>query len=134
MIFTPKDLEVTAKTVYGEARGEPEGGRVAVAWVIRNRAETQYGGDTPEEVCMRPAQFSCWNPNDPNLPKLKYLNTQSEGFRQCLLATAMVFADLVPDPTNGCRHYLVAGTDASWIEGQEPEIKIGNHVFYKGIK
>jgi len=134
MIYTPKDLEVTAKTVYGEARGEPEGGKVAVAWVIRNRAETQYRGGTPEEVCLRPAQFSCWNPGDPNLPKLKYLNTQSEGFRQCLLAVAMVFADLVDDPTNGSRHYHVAGLNVNWAEGEEPEIKIGNHVFYKGIK
>lgn len=134
MMFTPRDLEITARTVYGEARGEPEGGRVAVAWVIRNRAEAGYRGNTPEEVCLKPKQFSCWNADDPNASKLKYLNTQSEGFRQCLLATAMVFADLVDDPTNGSRHYLVAGTNASWIEGQEPEIKIGNHVFYKGIK
>jgi len=133
MMFTAEDLVTTAKTVYGEARGEPEGGRVAVAWVIRNRAETGYRGDKPADVCMKPFQFSCWNANDPNLSKLKYLNTQSEGFRQCLLAVAMVFADLVPDPTNGSRHYHVAGLSVNWAEGKEPEVKIGNHLFYKGI-
>ena len=35
------DMDVAARTVYGEARGEPDEGKIAVAWVIRTRAANQ---------------------------------------------------------------------------------------------
>ncbi|MGH3756111.1 MAG: cell wall hydrolase, partial [Pseudonocardiaceae bacterium] len=62
-----KDWEVMGRTLYGEARGEPFDGLVAVAWVIRNRAESpRWWGRDVKGVCLHPLQFSCWNETDPN--------------------------------------------------------------------
>lgn len=53
------DIEIVAKTLFGEARGEGEMGLKGVASVIWNRA----GGDISKlkSVCLKPKQFSCWN-------------------------------------------------------------------------
>lgn len=39
--YTERDLQLIANAVYGEARGEPYEGQVAVAAVILNRLESQ---------------------------------------------------------------------------------------------
>lgn len=49
-----------ALTIYGEARGESYGAKVAVAWVIRNRVESPRYPDTYREVALQPGQFPCW--------------------------------------------------------------------------
>lgn len=33
------DIDVLARTIWGEARGEGLGGQIAVGWCIRNRVE-----------------------------------------------------------------------------------------------
>lgn len=69
--ITPRaftDWMYMAKTVFGEARGENEASRKAVAWVIRNRVEDprkRFGSSVPE-VCTARLQFSAWNPGDMN--------------------------------------------------------------------
>lgn len=42
--LSERDLSIAALTIYGEARGEPYAGKVAVAWVIRNRTEADIHG------------------------------------------------------------------------------------------
>jgi N-acetylmuramoyl-L-alanine amidase len=55
------DLTAMALTLYGEARGEPIEGKIAVAMVIRNRVLAHYRGATSyAEVCLAKDQFSCW--------------------------------------------------------------------------
>jgi N-acetylmuramoyl-L-alanine amidase len=63
----PDDVDVMARTIMGEARGEANQGKAAVGWVISNRvsAGTWYSGSV-FEVCRKPYQFSCWNVGDPN--------------------------------------------------------------------
>ncbi|MES2252810.1 MAG: cell wall hydrolase, partial [Pseudomonadota bacterium] len=76
-IETMGDIDILARTIYGEARGEygrVDGGLaalIAVGNVIVNRTQQQtWFGRTVRDVCLKPYQFSCWNRNDPNLPKL----------------------------------------------------------------
>ena len=70
MEYRLEDVLALARTLWGECRGEPKIGQIAVAWVILNRAE-QPGwwskshteaimDDTIEAVCLCPHQFSCW--------------------------------------------------------------------------
>ena len=41
------------------------------AWVIRNRADNpRWWGNDITDVCLKKYQFSCWNHNDPNYPRL----------------------------------------------------------------
>jgi len=51
---------VLALTLYGEGRGEPIEGRIAIGSVIRNRVRRRFRGTTYAEVCFWPWQFSCW--------------------------------------------------------------------------
>src|SRR5262245_17380118 len=55
---------IVAATVYGEARGEPVEGQIAVAQVINLRSAKR--DITFQQVCLAPKQFSCWNEGDPN--------------------------------------------------------------------
>lgn len=73
---TLTDREIIALTLWGEARGEPIEGKIAVASVLRNRLLDTRWGLSYERVCLSPKQFSCWNASDPNLPKLKELAAQ----------------------------------------------------------
>ena len=66
------EVDVLARTIWGEARGEGKEGMEAVASVILNRTEIAkrldgyWWGNTIIQVCQKPYQFSCWNKLDPN--------------------------------------------------------------------
>jgi len=51
--------ETAILTIMGEAASEPLEAQIAVAEVIRNRAALR--GQTIEQVCLAPRQFSFWN-------------------------------------------------------------------------
>jgi hypothetical protein len=59
-------LEIAARTVWQEARGEPEEGQRAVAHVIVNRLRDGRWGKSLASVCLADRQFSGWNNSDPN--------------------------------------------------------------------
>ena len=78
------DLPVMARTVFGEARGEPHEGRLAVAHVILNRARSGGWWDAGvSEVCLKRWQFSCWNPGDPNRPRLFQIELDDRDLLGC---------------------------------------------------
>lgn len=123
---------VAARTIYGEARGELDDGKRAVAHVIRNRAAnpTRYGA-TPAGVCLAKMQFSCWNPDDPNRRLLIDVSDEDSVLQTCL--RAWLDSEKESDPTGGSTHYLVTGTYVRWAEGVAPFVAIGRHSFYRGI-
>ena len=55
------DYKILLLTVSGEARGESKEGQVAVAWVLKNRANkinNSWGGNTLAGVCQHSEQVS----------------------------------------------------------------------------
>lgn len=135
MNVTAEDIDTLARTVFGEARGETRLGQIAVAHVILNRvkAESWYG-DSIEEVCRKPWQFSCWNENDPNLSKLKAADLGDEAFRKCMFAALGAISGWFPDPTEGSRHYHTKGVSPEWSRGKTPVCTIGVHRFFNDIR
>lgn len=133
------DLDITARTVWGEARGESFQGQLAVAWVIANRAAAQIRGKTPREVCLSPWQFSVWNAADPNLKRLASLSMDSEpGLLNAYAAAAAALSRVMPDPTQGATdYYAVArppGVDVwppPWAADYIPTVRIGGHQFMR---
>ena len=130
------DLEIMAKTVYGEARGESHEGREAVAHVILNRVLKNNGkrfGNSIVKVCLAAWQFSTWNAGDINTRKLLQLTTIDDVvYRECIEAclTAM---DSEDDPMLGSDHYHIKGINPTWADGARVAVTIGNHFFYNDI-
>lgn len=132
------DLEIAARTVWGEARGESQQGREAVAWVLRNRVEAttgQFREDvSPADAALKPWHFSVWNAGDPNRLKMQALALADPVLLACLAAVATAWAaDRSADPTGGARHYHAAGITPAWAEGRRPSARIGRHLFYADV-
>lgn len=140
------DIEVLARTAFGEARGEGDAGLIGVMWCIRNRVDADLGNDGKpdwwgegyEGVCLKPKQFSCWNLSDPNRAKLLAVDDSNDLFRHIKDLAGRVIRGEVPDPTNGATHYLTRGLFLSapsdhWCHSKPPCAQIGQHVFFRGV-
>lgn len=133
--FDGEDLHVAALTMIGEARGEPQNGKIGVAWVLRNRAQAVQWPDTIKAVAKQPLQFSTWNESADNLTNLHRMATagwSSDLYRECRAIAAGVFADLLSDPTSGATHYHAESISPSWSADMHTTARIGNHVFLRG--
>lgn len=138
MINTFSDIEIIARTLYGEARGEvPKVGIIgleAVASVIWNRWRTKpgYFGTTPREVCLKPYQFSCWNESDPNFKLLLAPKIQDGTFALCRMVAEEYLCGRGEDVVNGSDHYHALWINPpTWAQGKHPVIDIGTHRFYR---
>ena len=131
--------DVFARTIWGEARGEGQTGMTAVACVVMNRvniARAQPNGDywwgnSILRVCQKPLQFSCWNPNDPNLLQLQSVTTENAEFALATRIAGWAATGSLADPTGGATHYHALSVIPSWASGHTPTAIIGHHVFYK---
>jgi len=123
--------DIAARTIWGEARGETPEGRLAVAFVIRNRVKYGRWGMTPAAVCFANMQFSCWNPGDPNRRKMLELSDTDHVLELCM--EAWLESARLSDTVGGALHYKVRNTYARWAEGSKPYVTIGHHEFYVGI-
>jgi len=131
--MTSSDWDTFGRTLYGEARGEPFDSQVGVAWVILNRVKKQgwYGGNVTE-VCRKPYQFSCWNGNDPNLPIITGITTESPAFRRSLGIAALAESGDLPDPTGGAVNYYADSiAPPTWVAQMVFTVQLGHHRFYK---
>jgi hypothetical protein len=150
-----RDIDVTARTLYGEARGQPLDGIIAVASVVVNRARRGVYGSTPAApegaaflrdaqagaprsgalagVCLRPWQFSCWNARDPNRAVIERVQPGDFIFDVCRLVASLAIRELLPDPTGGATHYHTKGVAPNWSRGKTPSAVIGDHLFFNDI-
>ena len=135
------DVDILARTIYGEARGELVAGKVAVACVILNRvrrARARSGrywwGATVRDVCLRAWQFSCWNVNDPNRAKIETVGPDNRNFQTCLRVARRAIAGTLRDTTHGATHYHNRAVNPPWARGRAPVSEIGGHLFYNNIE
>nr|WP_240041048.1 spore cortex-lytic enzyme [Paenibacillus ginsengarvi] len=118
--FSSQDLKLMANAVYGESRGEPYIGQVAVAAVILNRVQSSSFPNTVSGVIFQPGAFTAvadgqiWlTPND---TAAKAVQDAVNGW----------------DPSGEALYYFNPETATSaWI-WTRPQIKqIGRHIFCK---
>lgn len=128
-------IDTLARTIWGEARGQPLEGQEAVANIVMNRVRKRRPrwGLTVEKVCRAPYQFSCWNSNDPNLAKLTKVDATNPTFSLCLDIARRALNGGLPDRTSGSTHYHTTGVSPSWSSGHAPVVKIGDHLFFNTI-
>jgi spore germination cell wall hydrolase CwlJ-like protein len=125
-------IDVLARTLWGEARGDGSAGMQAVANVVCNRARIGgwWGGDIIT-VCQKPFQFSCWNKDDPNYRKLLAVDDDDLAFVTAQRLARRAVYGALDDITGGATHYHAAGMTPYWAETEKPVAVIGNHIFYK---
>jgi len=131
-----RDFKLLAICIWGEARGEPIEGKIAVGNVVRNRvnANTWYGKDY-KEVILKAKQFSCFNADDPNFEKCLYWAKNpadhDTALLECKWVAIGIIYDYLLDNTIGATHYHQVGHNPWWREGMKETVRIGNHIFYK---
>ncbi|MGN1401213.1 MAG: spore cortex-lytic enzyme [Bacillus sp. (in: firmicutes)] len=116
--FSENDVTLLSQAVYGEARGEPYEGQVAVAAVILNRLEHPSFPNTVTDIIFEPLAFTAVADGQINL-------TPDETARN-----AVIDAINGVDPSEDAIYYFNPATATSkWIWSR-PQIKqIGNHIF-----
>jgi spore germination cell wall hydrolase CwlJ-like protein len=136
---TMTDIDIMARTIYGEARGEYgriDGGMAAligIGNVIVNRvnASTWFGGSI-RDVCLKPYQFSCWNGADANRVKILGVTEEDAIFVQCLDVALGVAEKRYPDLTKGANHYYSSDiAPPKWAANADERVRIGKHRFFK---
>ncbi|MBC8267610.1 MAG: cell wall hydrolase [Rhodospirillaceae bacterium] len=134
------EVELLARTLYGEARGETVRGKEAVACVIVNRVRRArerggyWWGESLGQVCQKPWQFSCWNEGDPNLKKILAVTPENRVFQSCIRIARRAASGAIDDPTRGATHYHSKSVNPPWSRAKAPTAEIGNHLFYTNIE
>ena len=116
--ISQSDLNLLARCVYAEARGEPYNGQVAVAAVVLNRVRSSQFPNTIYGVIYQKNAFTAVNDGQINLTPNQ---TAYNAARDALGGW---------DPTGGCLYYYNPATaTSSWIWSLTVHIKIGKHNF-----
>lgn len=115
------NLDLLARCVYAEARGEPYTGQVAIAAVVLNRVESPSFPNTISGVIYQKGAFTCVSDGQINLmPNQTAYNAARDALNGW-------------DPTNGCLYYYNPATATSkWIWSLKVQLTIGRHSFARG--
>lgn len=129
-------VEILALTIYAEARGEGHDGQLAVAYVILNRARLWH--KSIKDVCYGKNQFSCYNSNDPQYPKLLEIAnnfslalSENQPLRNCYDVAYMTVSAPFESNVGDATFYRVIGTKNKWFDGA---IKAGKLLMIGVIK
>lgn len=116
--YSKEDIQIMANAVYGESRGEPYEGQVAVAAVILNRVKSSSFPNTVHGVIFQPGAFTAVSDGQiwlaPNEQATRAVHDAINGW----------------DPTDGCEYYFNPKTATSkWIWSRPQYKTIGQHIF-----
>lgn len=112
------EVELLARLIHGEARGEPYVGMVAVGAVVLNRVKSSSFPNTIAGVVYQAGAFDAVSDGQINL-------TPNEQSRRAARDALNGW-----DPTGGCLYYYNPSTATSkWIWSREVRLEIGDHSF-----
>ena len=116
--YSQQDLQLMANAVYGEARGEPYEGQVAVASVIINRIEDSEFPNTVSGVIFQPLAFTA-------VADGQIWLTPNARAKEAVLDAINGW-----DPTENALYYFNPDTATSeWIWTRSQIKTIGKHIF-----
>lgn len=113
-----EEIDIMARVIHSEARGEPYTGKVAVAAVVMNRIQSPLFPDTIKGVVFQPRAFTAVDDGQ------YWLTPDSTAY--------MAAFDAVRgwDPTKNSLYYFNPKTATSgWIWTRPQVLQIGNHIF-----
>ena len=117
-MYKEKEIELLARLVNGEARGEPYIGQVAVAAVVLNRVRHEAFPNTISGVIFQTGAFDAvWDGQfdlEPTASCIRAARDAMNGW----------------DPTGGCIYYYNPVTATNrWIRTRAVQLTIGKHAF-----
>ncbi|PRR83590.1 cell wall hydrolase [Clostridium vincentii] len=122
LYLTRSDIDLMAKLIYAESRGEPFEGKVAVASVVLNRVVDPKFPSTVTDVIFQSKAFSCVQ------------NGDIKAFPDEICYSAVYEAIRGTDPTNeAVFFYNPTISTCSWMKSTEKKDSksIGHHLFFK---
>lgn len=140
--YSDSDVELLARTLYGEARDQGEEGMTAVGNVVLNRLNKKsWYGDSIEEIIKMPYQFSVFNPEtkpdefeqDDNYKATISVTIDDPEYIAAREIALGLLEGKIQDNTGGATHYYNPDeANPSWIDSPKMKSlkKIGDHSFY----
>lgn len=123
--MSARDWNDTVNTMIAEAGGDGPVGMLAVANVIRNRAERR--GKSLGDIVRAPSQFEgYYAPGDKAIQAQQDPRVRAEA--ESILRG--VLAGELRDPTDGADHFHAAGVNPDWASKMPSTTRIGGHTFY----
>jgi N-acetylmuramoyl-L-alanine amidase len=119
--FSRSELMLLARLIYGESRGEPYQGQVAVGAVVLNRVKSPLFPNTISQVIYQKNEFSVVLDGQINLtPNTTSINAAEDALNGW-------------DPSNGALFYWnpVKAPNNRFLNSKTIIARIGNHVFAK---
>jgi len=126
------EIGCLALTIYHEARGEPEQGKLAVGYVVMNRTRSDA---FPDGVCdvvqqggeeRHRCQFSWWCDGRSDRPR------DRAALQQSLSLAQAIYRGCAVDPTQGALWFHATRVRPAWAAAAGAATRIGRHVFYRG--
>ena len=127
-----KDIQILAKTIYGEADHHNLSEMEAIANVVLNRERlaqngiNDWWGNTISQICLKPAQFACWQATSDN----KEIKSDNTIYQICHRIAVRAVKGLLQDNTNGGLYYHNIDEHPKWAYAGVPCAKIGRLLFY----
>lgn len=126
-------LACLSLNVYHEARGEPDAGQLAVAYVTLNRAQRKKMDIC--DVVVEPYQFS-WTTGGVVMRARGWtlmphrVPSDPRAWRKALEIAKLALSRNTADPTQGAVFYHAAYVSPWWKTSMTEAATIGQHVFY----
>ncbi|MEK4194404.1 spore cortex-lytic enzyme [Paenibacillus odorifer] len=112
------EMDILAKVIYSESRGEPYVGQVAVGAVVMNRIQSSQFPNNIKEVVFQKGAFTAVSDG-------QYWLTPNQTAYLAALDAVRGW-----DPTNHSIYYFNPDTATSaWIWSRPQNLKIGKHIF-----
>lgn len=123
-----KEMACMSQAVHGEAGNQSMKGKIAVAFVIKHRAES---GSFPDGICQvihQKGQFKFFK----NLRWHKRTPAEEQQMEDSVKAAYLVMNEEVNDPTRGALYYVnpKMARDTGWLKHMKRLVRIEDHVFY----
>lgn len=113
-----EEMDILAKVIYSESRGEPYKGQVAVGAVVMNRIQSSQFPNNIKDVVFQNGAFTAVSDG-------QYWLTPNQTAYLAALDAIRGW-----DPTNNSIYYFNPDTATSaWIWSRPQNLKIGKHIF-----
>jgi len=134
-LYHELDESILARMLFGEGRNVSISERITMGFTPINRFKDSRANSLAE-VILASKQYSCFNPEDPNLKKVldpkKY---DSEAWEKSLKISKGVLDGKHNKYNFGPTHYHKKGGKPTWVKGMKEKLDSTGYVhqFYRGV-